>query len=325
MRIESTDGSQSFFKRHLWKIVAGTAIGLPMVATPISCRTNGPGQMAVKYNAFSGTGDSTYGEGAMFVIPFIEHPIRYDGTSQLVKETVKSQTKDNIPIDVDVVVEWELNAKALSRIHREIVGSGTHVDKSSNEADDLENYISNELNRSFYTKQIRSRLRNTLGDAVKQYTAEDTNDNRDNLTLALRKGFTPDASQRVPSLAEQVNSELVTIRDVFVRNVHLPQNLENAMKARAETLIEKQTAANRIEVEKNNAQAELQKGIGAANKLREEAGGKADAIAKIGEALRKNPEMIQYMIAEAQKAAGEKGGLIITNGSTPPSIILDRK
>jgi len=142
----------------------------------------------------------------------------------------------------------------------------------------------------------------------------------------LRKGFTPEgANQRIPSLSEQVDSNLVTIRDVFVRNVHLPPNLENAMKARAEALIEKQTAANRVEVEKNNAQAELQKGIGVANKLREEASGKADAIAKIGEALVKNPQMIEYMRAEAQKLAGEKGGLIITNGTSSPNILIERK
>lgn len=323
MRIEPTE--QSFFSAHKYKIIAAACLGIPMVVTPMSCRTNAPGQMAVKYNMFNGTRDATYGEGAMFVIPFVESPIRYDGTAQLVKETVKSQTKDNIPIDVDVVVEWELNPKALSKIHREIVGSGTHVDKSSNEADDLADYVSNRLNLSFYTKQIRSRLRNTLGDAVKQYTAEDTNDNRDNLTLALRKGFTPEDGQRIPSLAEQVDKELVTIRDVFVRNVHLPTNLENAMKARAEALIEKQTAANRVEVEKNNALAELQKGIGVANKLREEAHGKADAIAKIGDALVKNPQMIEYMRAEAQKLAGEKGGLIITDGKSAPSILIDRK
>ncbi len=303
--------------------IAAGVLGTAMVTTPMSCRTNGPGEISVVYDTFGGTLDRTHGEGAFLVIPFIQSNIRYDATTQVVKETVKSQTKDNITIETDVVVEWELNRDAIGKIHREIVGSSTHTDKSSNEADDLHNYISNPRNLAFYTKTIRSRLRNTLGDVVKQYTAEDANDNRDNLTNALRKGFTPPgATEHVPSLSEQVNNELVTIKDVFVRNVHLPSNLEDAMKKRAEALVEQQTAANKIQVEKNNALAELQKGIAAANKVREEAAGKADAISKIGDALRKNPEMIEYMRAEAQKLAGERGGLIITNGSQTPNILI---
>lgn len=268
-----------------------------------------------------------YGEGSLFAIPIIQQNIKYDGSTQLVKETVKSQTQDNIPIDVDVVVEWELNTEALPKIHREIVGSGQHVDKASNETDEhLDNYISNQRNLAFYTKQIRSRLRNLLGDAVKLYTAENTNENRDNLTKALRKGFTPPGSnERIPSLSEQVGSEYVTIKDVFVRNVHLPPNLEEAMKKRAEALIQQQTAANLIEVEKKNALAEEQRGIALANKTRQEALGKADAINKIGEALRNNPEMIQYMRVEAQKLAGQNGGLIITDGSQPNILLQQQK
>ena len=156
----------------------------------------------------------------------------------------------------------------------------------------------------------------------KLYTAEDANDHRDDMTNALRNGLKLPNGERILSLAEQVGSEYVTIKDVFVRNVHLPANLEEAMKKRAEALIQQQTATNLVQVEKQNALAELQKGIAVGNRTREEAAGKADAIIKIGEALRKNPEMIGYMRVEAEKLAGQNGGLIITNGSQSPGILI---
>lgn len=311
-------------KKILVAAVIGTATASALV--PFSCSANQPGEISVKYDIFSGTHDKTNGEGITFVIPFLLQNIKYDGTSQVVKETITTQSKDNIPIDVDVVVEWELKKEALAQIHKNIVGSGTHIDTSTNTADELSNYIHNDRNLVFYTKEIRSRLKNILGDAVTLFTAEEANEHRDDLTEALRNGLqVPGTNRRIPSLTEKIPTEYVSIKDVLVRNVHLPKNLEVAITKKAEALIEQQTAANRVKVETNNALAEQQKGIGQANKLREEAAGKADAIAKISEALKGHPEIIEYLKAEAQKLAGEKGGLIITNGNTPPTILVEKK
>ncbi len=317
-------------KGYLALGVLGTAV----VATPFSCSTNKPGEISIKNNVIAGLGSQTYSSGAVFpVIPFIQQNIRYDGTRQLVKETVKAQSKDNIPTDADVIIEWQLNKDSLYKIHSEVVGSYRHIDRASNDKDagkssssheddsHLENYIQNPLTLAFYTKEIRSRLRNLVGDSMKLYKAEEANDNRDNITNALRKGLKLPNGDYIQSLAEQVGSEYVTINDVFVRNIHLPPNLEEAMKKRAEALIQQQTAANLIAVEKNNALAEQQKGIAVSNKTREEADGKADAINKIGEAIRRNPEIIEYNRVEAQKLAGQNGGLIITNGQAPSILI----
>ncbi len=321
------DISKVFNAPKRW--IAAGVLGAAVVATPaLSCRSNSSGEISVVYDSISGTLDRTHGEGAFLAIPFIQQNIRYDGTKQVVKEVITTQSADNVPVDVDSVIEWELERDALPEIHRKVVGSSKHVDTSSNKDksdDNLKDYIHNDYNRVFYTKAIRSRYRNLIGDIVKQYVAEKANDHRDDITRALQKGFVvPGTNERIPSLHEMVNDKYVKITDVYIRNVHLPEKLKDALKARAEVLIDQQTALNRIKVEENNALALTQKGIGLANKLREEAQGNADVINKISETLRKNPEYIEYMKAEAQKLAGQNGGLIITNG-TPPSILIQQK
>lgn len=58
MRIEESSGLLSSKKRRF--MVASTAVlGAAMVGTPLSCRTNQPGEISVKYDIFSGTSNRT--------------------------------------------------------------------------------------------------------------------------------------------------------------------------------------------------------------------------------------------------------------------------
>ena len=145
------------------------------------------------------------------------------------------------------------------------------------------------------------------------------------------------ASGRQPSLQDRITdrygAELIQITDAELRDTQiLDAEINSALQELGRYPILIQRAEQQEQLNTENAQADAAAAEGRKNVQRIDAesaaavlGIQADAeanqIETIAEALRAHPEMIQKILAEAQLAAGENGGLIITDGEQ--EIILN--
>lgn len=295
---------------------------LPLITT--SCSVNESGENSVKWGVFKGTHDEVIGEGLVWLMPFMQKNLKYDYTTQSVKEKITNQSKDNLPVTLDVNIQWKIDPPSIPSIQRKWVGSAAHEDNASgNGNDQLEAQVANERNRIVFTKLIRQFLRSRAGDLMNMYDAQDMNDHRESIRTQLKEGYqNSKTAQQVPGIIETLRAEGVLVEDVEVRQVYLPENIQKSIAGRAQSLIDQDTARNRVEISRQEALAMKEQAIGEANAEFEKSVGKAKAIAEQGKALKQFPEVLELERVTAQKLAGENGGLIVVPDSKSATFNL---
>jgi regulator of protease activity HflC (stomatin/prohibitin superfamily) len=299
---------------------------LPAAVGTTGCSVNDSGEISVKYGVSKGTHDTPRGEGIVWYVPFFQENLKYDGTTQSVKETIKNQSADNIEVDVDVNIQWKIKPEKLPEIQAKHVGSSKHNDATSTGEDlGVENMIPNPRNRALYTKLVRQALRARLGDQMKLYKGEVMNDNRDKIQAALLRGYQDVNGNHVPSLVDEMERVGVEIINVEVRRVELPKDMQAKIRERAEALIEEQTAETKVRIAEQQAQADQKLGEGRGKAKAAEALGEAEAIRTRGEALKDFPEVLELNRVEAEKEAGKNGGLIIVPRNSNSTIMVAPK
>jgi regulator of protease activity HflC (stomatin/prohibitin superfamily) len=206
--------------------------------------------------------------GLHFVKPFITEVIRmpiYEKTLELVGERhIKALTSEGLPVYFDMAIQYKIDP---------------------NKAPEVYSTLKN------YEVWMENRIRAHVRDIIAYYKAEDLyTENRERIQSEFEK-----------KLDQEFRPYGIIITAVLVRNIDLPESVENAIKAK----IQAKQEAERMQyiVQKEKLEAERKK---------VEAEGIAEANKIIGESLRKNPEYIQwYYLQVLQKFAESQNNAII--------------
>jgi regulator of protease activity HflC (stomatin/prohibitin superfamily) len=163
-----------------------------------------------------------------------------------------------------------------------------------------------------YLKFIRPTIGEAVREAISPHQANDINRLREKILPSIRESFSRGMSRG--------RRALMDIGNVALNNMDFPDEMDRANVARAEQAIlmeravaERERLLAETETAKMRTERDRNEGLAAAAKI--------DAI---GEALRRNPEYLQYnlqqLMPEIYEKAGAHGNLIIT--APDPNVLL---
>jgi regulator of protease activity HflC (stomatin/prohibitin superfamily) len=141
------------------------------------------------------------GPGLFFILPIVETLSRY--VDQRVRVTVSAEstlTRDTVPVNVDAIIFWLLS----------------NAEKSILEVED-------------FTQAITLGSQTALRESIGRHQLAQMITNRESLGLELQK-----------VLDEKTNPWGITVQSVEIRDVRIPQALENAMSQQAQAERERQ-------------------------------------------------------------------------------------
>ncbi len=186
-------------------------------------------------------------------------------------DSIQVITSDGLTVKLDCTIFYSLQLAKVARIYQEI---GPDVEQ----------------------KILRSEIRASLRDAAANLLATE-------LYTSKRQAF---VDQVTKSLKTSFESRGVTMEQVLLRNVLLPEQITKAINDKIAADQEAQKMAFILLKEKQEAE-----------RKRIEAEGQAKAQQIVSQSL--TPQIIEYQRIQALRAIGEKGNLIITpmGGATP--------
>ncbi|AEA47503.1 prohibitin family protein [Archaeoglobus veneficus] len=212
--------------------------------------------------------DEELTEGVHIVTPFITEVIRmpiYEKTMELVGEKhIKALTTEGLPVYFDMAIQYKIEPTKASDVYKS-----------------LKNY------EIWMENRIRAKAR----DIIAQYKADD-------LYTEHRTAVQAEFEKEIASEFEPYG---IIVTAVLIRNIDLPESVENAIQAK----IQAKQEAERMQfvVQKEKLEAERKKieaeGIAEANKI-------------IGQSLERNPLYLQwYYLKTLQELEGKEGDKII--------------
>jgi regulator of protease activity HflC (stomatin/prohibitin superfamily) len=175
-------------------------------------------------------------------------------------------------------------------------------------------------NRSISTNRVyQTYVQPAVGEAVREvvspYRANDINDRREEILQSIRKRFLAIIAKRERNAA--------IVYEVNLSNLDFPDEMDAANTDRAVQSILKDKAI----AERERVQAEIETMTMRRDLAEKEGETAAARIDKIGEALRHNPEFLQYdlqsKMPEIYRTAGASGNLVIT--APNPSVVVSPK
>lgn len=227
------------------------------------------GEAAVKYSVFGGTNlENTVGEGLQVHAPWVDI-IRYDVRVQEQLEDITALSSNGLSIGMDVSVRWKPDAETLPRLHTTY---GTE----------------------YYRKLVQPELRSAAREVVGLFTPEELySSKRDELQTEM-----------IDRVRQGVETEYVGIEAVLIRDVRLPQQIQNAI----ENKLQEEQEAQRYEFT-------LQKEKLEAERKQIEAEGEAEYQRIITESL--SPSFLQFKGIEAtRELAQSNNSKVVVVGSS---------
>jgi regulator of protease activity HflC (stomatin/prohibitin superfamily) len=215
-----------------------------------------------------------------------------------VREPLNALTKDGVQFGLDIYVRFSADC------------TDTTVEQLlSSQTPDKEHTISAER---LYASLVRPAVGEAVRQVVSPYRANDLNEKREEVLNGIRKEF-----QEIMNAREK---HIIRIYEVNLSNLDFPEAMDAANVDRAVQAVLKDKAI----AERERVQAEIQTTI-LKRELAEREGEVAAArIDKIGAALKKNPEFLQYdmqtKLPEIYRQAGATGNLVIAAPS--PSVVV---
>jgi regulator of protease activity HflC (stomatin/prohibitin superfamily) len=166
------------------------------------------------------------------------------------------------------------------------------------------------------TRVFQTYVQPAVGEAVREvvspYRAIDINDKREEILAQIRKRFIEIITHREKNLA--------VVYEVNLSNLDFPDEMDAANTDRAVQAILRDKAI----AEREKVTAEIQTMAMRRDLSEKEGEAQAIKIQRIGEALRQNPEFLQYdlqsKMPDIYKTAGASGNLVIAAPS--PSVIV---
>ncbi len=234
-------------------------------------------------------------------------------STKIFKETMPSLTKDNVQFTLDVYSQYEPNCdnnEIVEKVLNKFSPGWANDPKASGENPEYKYTV---YAVQLFDTFVRPALGEALRKSVSNYNANDINANRDKIFNDCRVIFNKEL--------EKNKFKYVLVHELNLSNLDFPDELDKANVALAEQSILK----NKAIAERDKVDAEIT--TAANKKILAAAEGEvyAEKIDKIGAALKRNPEFLQYQLQEQlpgiYEKAGEKGNLIIA-APNPPMITV---
>lgn len=267
-----------FQSPHLTVPVIVSVVVLVLVLGAAGCMTSviESGQRGVKYSTFSGTDlDTVYGEGLQFVWPW-ERMVEYEVRVQNQDETISVLSSNGATIGMDVSVRYRPDVQRLPQLHT-TYGS------------------------EYYERLIQPVVRSVAREVVGQFKPEE-------LYSTRREQLQQQIEAQVN---QQVGEQFVTLQDVLIRDVELPDQVRQAIELK---LQEEQRAEQvQFAIDRERREAE---------RKRIEAEGQATYQRLITESL--SPAYLRYEGVRATQALAESENskVVVIGGDGGLPIIL---
>jgi regulator of protease activity HflC (stomatin/prohibitin superfamily) len=192
-------------------------------------------------------------------------------------DSIQVITSDGLTVRLDCTIFYSLQQNMVAKIYREI-------------GPDVEDKI------------LRSEIRASLRDAAANLLATE-------LYTSKRQSF---VDQVTKTLKASFESRGITMEQVLLRNVLLPDQITRAINDKIAADQEAQKMTFVLQKEKQEAE-----------RKRIEAQGQATAQQIVSQSL--TPQILEYQRIQALRYIGEKGNLIITNSGATPMIQVPSK
>jgi hypothetical protein len=166
--------------------------------------------------------------------------------------------------------------------------------------------------KTAYARYVRPSISEVVREAIAPHMANEVNTKRQDIIDAIQTRFAKSM--------QEGNRRFIKVSTLALTNMDFPEKLDQANVARAEQdILREKAVAERERVEAETETAMMRKALRA-----EQGGAEAAKIDAIGEALRRNPEYLQFHLQEMMpgiyEQAGEHGNLIIT--APNPSVLV---
>jgi len=322
--------------RTLTKIVV-LMMGLAFALLSFGCSSQDVPQ-AHKGRMFDKTGAlAFYAGGNGFQGPILGPGTYYTGiypevrmvecSQRTIKESLSALTKDGVQFTLDIYIRYSANCNddkavetLLTQLSPEKAPAATTppaTDKDKKE--DVQHAESSDADprltitaRQVYNTYLRSALGEAVRESVSPFIANDINTKREEIFVKIKERFN--------EIIGKQNPKLIMIFDLNLSNLDFPDAMVKANTERAVQAILKDKAI----AERERVTAEIET-TGMRRKLAETEGdNEAARIDRIGAALRRNPEYLQFnmqsMMPGIYKEAGERGNMIIA--APVPNLVL---
>jgi regulator of protease activity HflC (stomatin/prohibitin superfamily) len=218
-----------------------------------------------------------------------------------VREPLTALTKDGVQFGLDIYVRF--SADCDDKTVEQLLSSGTP---------DKDHTISAER---LYNGLVRPAVGEAVRQVVSPYRANDLNEKREEVLNGIRKEF-----QEIMTAREK---HIIKVYEVNLSNLDFPDAMDAANVDRAVQAVLKDKAI----AERERVTAEIQTTLMKRELAEKEGEVAAARIEKIGAALKRNPEYLQYdmqtKLPEIYRQAGANGNMVIAAPS--PSILVTQR
>lgn len=263
------------------------------------------------YSGAKGFNGPILGPGTHYT-GFYDELRKVDCTQKTQKESLQALTKDGVQFSLDIYIRFSIKCDSNEAVTDVLDKFAPTTWPDQDKHPEWEHVI---FPDQMYSTYLRPAIGESVRSSVSPFIANEINNNREKIFDNIKTRF-------LDIIKKDGNaSKHVTIFDINLSNLDFPDEMDHANAERATQSILKDKAI--AEREKVAAEIETMK------MKKELAGGSADAeairIAKVGEALRKNPEFMQFdlqqKMPEIYKNAGEKGNLTFMPAPMPTMLM----
>jgi regulator of protease activity HflC (stomatin/prohibitin superfamily) len=214
------------------------------------------------------------------------------------REALTALTKDGVQFGLDIYVRFAADCSdhsvtlllsTLTPDHETAISSG-----------------------QVYETFVRPAIGEAVREVVSPYRANEINDKREEILALIRKRFVEIMTAR--------EKQIVTVYEVNLSNLDFPDAMDAANTDRAvQSILRDKAIAERERVQAESDTMAMRKQL-----AEREGEMEAARIDKIGEALRLNPDYLQFDLQQKMpdiyRLAGENGNLVLA--APPPSLVV---
>lgn len=226
-----------------------------------------------------------------------------DCSQQNPKEQLSALTRDGVQFGMDIYVQYSANCDnndAVIALLSKVAPADGKLTITTQQIYDL---------------YIRSALGEAVRESVSPHNANDINNKREEIYASIVKRFGEILGKQSP--------QLVVVHSMNLNNMNFPDAMIKANTERAVQGIYKDKAI----AERERVTAEIETASMRRKLAENEGDNDAVKIDKVGSALRRNPEYLQYnlqsIMPEIYKEAGQHGNLVIT--APAPNVLVAPK
>ena len=249
------------------------------------------------YTGKTGFYGPVLGPGTYFTGTYDEiHKV--DCATLTVREPLTALTKDGVQFGLNIYVRFSADCS----------DSGVQTILTSLPLDEGRSVSAMRIYQTYVQPAVGEAVR----EVVSPIRANDVNDRREEILAAIRKRFLDIIAKR--------EKNITTVYEVNLSNLDFPDEMDHANTERAVQAILRDKAI----AERERVTAEIQTMAMRRDLAEKEGEAQAVRVERIGEALRKYPEYLQYdlqaRMPEIYEKAGQQGNLVIA--APNPSVVV---